>query len=94
MKKSVVQRCAVLRICHEFILIIKEVFFMQITKETIIGDILDADFEVAPYFLEIGMHCLGCPASRGESIEEACAVHGTDADALVEKLNAHFSAKQ
>ena len=49
---------------------------MQITKETIIGDILDADFNVAPYFLEIGMHCLGCPASRGESIEDACAVHG------------------
>ena len=69
-------------------------FKMQITKDTIIGDILDADFEVAPYFLEIGMHCLGCPASRGETIEEACAVHGTDADALVEKLNAHFSAKQ
>lgn len=67
---------------------------MQITKDTIIGDILDADFEVAPYFLEIGMHCLGCPASRGETIKEACDVHGTDADALVEKLNAHFSAKQ
>lgn len=67
---------------------------MVITKETIIGDILDADFEVAPYFLEIGMHCLGCPASRGESIEEACAVHGTDADALVAKLNEHFAKKQ
>ncbi len=67
---------------------------MQITKETIIGDILDADFNAAPYFLEIGMHCLGCPASRGESIEEACAVHGTDADALVEKLNAHFAEKK
>jgi len=65
---------------------------MQITKETIIGDILDADFEVAPYFLEIGMHCLGCPASRGESIEEACAVHGTDPDALVKKLNEQFGA--
>lgn len=66
---------------------------MQVTKETIIGDILDADFEVAPFFLEIGMHCLGCPASRGESIEEACAVHGTDADALVEKLNTYFASK-
>ncbi|MBR3760170.1 MAG: DUF1858 domain-containing protein [Ruminococcus sp.] len=66
---------------------------MQVTKETIIGDVLDADFEVAPFFLEIGMHCLGCPASRGESIEEACAVHGTDADALVEKLNAYFASK-
>lgn len=66
---------------------------MQITKETIIGDILDADFNVAPYFLEIGMHCLGCPASRGESIEDACAVHGTDPDAFVQKLNAHFAEK-
>ncbi|HEZ7987251.1 MAG TPA: DUF1858 domain-containing protein [Ruminococcus sp.] len=67
---------------------------MQVTKETIIGDILDADFDVAPYFLEIGMHCLGCPASRGESIEEACAVHGTDPDALVDKLNNYFAGKE
>lgn len=66
----------------------------SVTKDTIIGDILDNDFDVAPYFMEIGMHCLGCPASRGETIEQACAVHGTDPDALVEKLNAHFAAKQ
>ncbi len=66
---------------------------MTITKDTIIGDILDTDFSVANYFLEIGMHCLGCPASRGESIAEACMVHGTDPDALVAKLNAHFEAK-
>ena len=66
---------------------------MQITKDTIIGDILAADFDAAPYFLENGMHCLGCPASRGETIEQACAVHGTDPDALVEKLNAHFANK-
>lgn len=66
---------------------------MEITKNTIIGDILDADFEVAPYFLEMGMHCLGCPASRGESIEEACAVHGTNPDELVAKLNEHFAKK-
>ena len=66
---------------------------MVITKDTIIGDILDTDSTVAPFFFEIGMHCLGCPASRSESIEEACAVHGTDADGLVEKLNAYFSAK-
>lgn len=66
---------------------------MQITKETIIGDILDADFDAAPYFLEIGMHCLGCPSSRSETIEEACAVHGTDPEELVAKLNAHFSEK-
>ena len=66
---------------------------MEITKNTIIGDILDADFETAKYFLEIGMHCLGCPASRGESIEMACAVHGTDADELVRKLNEHCAIK-
>ena len=67
---------------------------MQITKETIIGDILDADFNVAPYFLEIGMHCLGCPASRGESIADACMVHGTDVNQLVEALNQHFASKK
>ncbi|MCH5316458.1 MAG: DUF1858 domain-containing protein [Eubacterium sp.] len=60
----------------------------EITKDTIIGDVLDICPETAPLFLEMGMHCLGCPASRGESIAEACAVHGTDADELVEKINA------
>lgn len=70
----------------------KEGLIMTITKKTIIGDILDADGSVAPLFLAIGMHCLGCPASRSETIEEACMVHGTDADELVAKLNAHFGA--
>ncbi len=51
-----------------------------ITKDTIIGDILDMDQTTAPYFLEMGMHCLGCPASRGETIEQACAVHGVSPD--------------
>ena len=66
---------------------------MTITKQTIIGDILDMDRTTAPYFLEMGMHCLGCPSARGESIEDACAVHGTDADALVAKIN-EFLAEQ
>ena len=66
---------------------------MTVTKDSIIGDILDYDRETAQFFLAIGMHCLGCPASRGESIEAACAVHGTDADALVEKINAFLAAK-
>jgi hybrid cluster-associated redox disulfide protein len=65
---------------------------MQVTKNSIIGDVLDVAPEVAPFFFEIGMHRLGCPSARGESIEMACAVHGTDADALVEKINA-FLAK-
>ncbi len=66
---------------------------MTVTKYSVIGDILDADRDTAEYFFEIGMHCLGCPASRGETIEDACAVHGTDADELVAKLNAHFAGK-
>ncbi len=61
---------------------------MTFTKETIIGDVLDNAPESAPLFLEIGMHCLGCPSARGESIADACAVHGVDADELVKKLNA------
>jgi hybrid cluster-associated redox disulfide protein len=61
---------------------------MEITKNSIIGDVLDKYPQVAPLFLSIGMHCLGCPASRGETIEEACMVHGADADELVKNLNA------
>ena len=60
---------------------------MIVTKQTLIGDILDFNVETAQFFFEIGMHCLGCPHSRGESIEDACAVHGTDADALVNIIN-------
>ena len=66
----------------------------QVTRETIIGDILDMDQTTAPYFMEIGMHCLGCPASRGETIEEACEVHGVDCDELIGKLNEHLAAKK
>ena len=65
----------------------------QITKDTIIGDILDIDETTAPLFLSIGMHCLGCPASRGETIEQACMVHGVDADELVAKINEHIKDK-
>ncbi|MBQ8862028.1 MAG: DUF1858 domain-containing protein [Clostridia bacterium] len=64
---------------------------MQVTKDSIIGDVLDMAPEVAPFFFEIGMHCLGCPSARGESIEMACAVHGTDADELVAKINAYLA---
>lgn len=64
---------------------------MTVTKQTIIGDILDFNPETAQFFLEIGMHCLGCPCSRAESIEDACAVHGTNADELVAKLNAFIA---
>ena len=65
---------------------------MEVTKDTIIGEVLDYDVETAQFFFEIGMHCLGCPSARGESIEMACAVHGTDADELIKKIN-EFLAK-
>ena len=60
---------------------------MKVTKQTLIGDVLDFNVDTARFFFEIGMHCLGCPHSRGESIEEACQVHGTDADELVKNIN-------
>lgn len=59
----------------------------------LIGDVLDYDRGTAEFFFEIGMHCLGCPASRGESIEAACEVHGTDCDALLAKINAYLESK-
>jgi hybrid cluster-associated redox disulfide protein len=67
---------------------------MVVTKETIIGEVLDFDPEAGQFFLEIGMHCLTCPVSRSESIEDACEVHGTDADALIAKLNAYFAEQK
>lgn len=67
---------------------------MTVTKKSIIGDVLDAAPDTATFFFEIGMHCLGCPSARGESIEDACAVHGTDADELVAKINAYLADKK
>ncbi len=67
---------------------------MTVTKKSLIGDILDNEIETAQFFFEIGMHCLGCPASRGETIEEACEVHGTDADELVKKINEFLESKE
>lgn len=64
---------------------------MKVTKKSIIGDVLDAAPDTATFFFEIGMHCLGCPSARGESIEDACTVHGTDADSLVAKINDFLS---
>ncbi len=64
---------------------------MTVTKEMKIGEILDANMEVAPFFLEMGMHCLGCPSARSESVEQACMVHGVDADELIAKINAFLA---
>ena len=64
----------------------------QVTKEMTIGELLNMNPNVAPILREIGMHCLGCPASQGESLAEAAMVHGIDADLLVEKINAFLNA--
>lgn len=63
-----------------------------ITKDTIVGDILDIAPETAPAFIDIGMHCLGCPASRGETVEQACMVHGVEVDDLLAKVNEMIAA--
>ena len=65
----------------------------EITKDTAIGDILDFDRGTSVFFLQMGMHCLGCPASRGETVEEACAVHGVNPDELVAKINEYLASK-
>ena len=65
---------------------------VKIEKETIIGDILDVAPQSAPLFMAIGMHCLGCPSSRGETVEQACMVHGIDSDAFLTQLNRFLEA--
>ena len=64
----------------------------QVNKTTMIGDLLQIDQNIAPILLNIGMHCLGCPSSQMETIEEAAMVHGIDPDALVNEIN-DFLAK-
>ena len=63
---------------------------MEVTKDMLIGEILKKDQTIAAILMASGMHCVGCPASQGESLEEACAVHGVDCDQLVNRLNEHF----
>ena len=60
---------------------------MQISKDMLIGELLQKSDLIAPILMRAGMHCLGCPSSQGESLEEACMVHGIDCDDLVSKMN-------
>ena len=64
----------------------------RITKDTTIGEALQIDAGIIPILMGIGMHCVGCPSSAGETLEEAAMVHGIDADLLVEKINAAMAA--
>jgi len=66
----------------------------RVEKETIIADVLKIDRGAVPIFLNNGMHCLGCPSSIGESIEDACSIHGIDADKLVKELNDFLQTKE
>jgi len=65
----------------------------QITKEMLIGDILQVDAGIAVVLMQSGMHCVGCPSAQGETIEEASFVHGMDADKLVSDINAYLQTK-
>lgn len=65
----------------------------KVTKDMIIADILKLDRGTVPILLGIGMHCLGCPSSSGESLEDACAVHGVDVDKVVKELNDYLESK-
>ena len=65
---------------------------VKIEKNTIIGDVLDIAPQAAPLFFAIGMHCLGCPSSRGETVEEACMVHGIDCDSFLTQVNRFIEA--
>jgi hybrid cluster-associated redox disulfide protein len=70
----------------------EDIRMAQVNKSTMIGELLQIDQNIAPILLNIGMHCLGCPSSQMETIEEAAMVHGIDPDALVKEIN-DFLAK-
>lgn len=65
----------------------------RVSKETLIGELLQIDEDIAPILFGIGMHCLGCPASQMESIEEAAMVHGINPDDLVDEINNFLESK-
>ena len=66
---------------------------MQISKDMLIGQLIQVDESIPPILMRAGMHCLGCPASQGESLEEACMVHGIDCDTLVSQIHEILAAK-
>ncbi len=65
----------------------------QITKSTLIGEMLMIDRGIAAILMQSGMHCVGCPSSAGETLEEACLVHGMDVDVLLNDINAYLASK-
>lgn len=67
---------------------------MEITKDTIIGDLLKEDFSIAYALMDVGMHCVNCPASYGETLEEACIVHGLDVDDVIVSVENYLRDKE
>ena len=65
----------------------------KVTKDTMIGELLQIDEGVAPILLNIGMHCLGCPSSQMETIEQAAMVHGIDSEMLVDEINSFLETR-
>ena len=65
----------------------------EVTKDMIIGDMLAQDMSIAGILMNAGMHCIGCPSSRGESLEEACLVHGMNVDEVVADINTYLASK-
>ena len=63
----------------------------KITKDTTIGEAINIDAGIVPILMGAGMHCVGCPSSIGETIEEACMVHGMDCDDLMEEINTYLA---
>ena len=76
---------------HDFLW--RSTMIKEVSKDMLIGQILQADATIAPIMMACGMHCIGCPASQGESLEEAAAVHGIDCDELVQKINEFLANK-
>ena len=66
---------------------------MEISKDMLIGQLIQVDEIIPNILMRAGMHCLGCPASQAESLEEACMVHGIDCDTLVSQINEVLAAK-
>ena len=66
---------------------------MEITKQTTMGDMIEFDRGIAVILMEAGMHCVGCPASIGESLEEACQVHGLDSDKVLKDIQDYLANK-
>ena len=66
----------------------------QIDKDMLIGELINVDINLGPILLGAGMHCIGCPSSQMESLDEACMVHGIETETMVNAINEYLAAKE